>query len=450
VDSSLAGFYGPGIDSTSATELERERINHIIHFWNDCQWDQAEAYLTDYLAVLIEEHALARARRVRHLLGVCASFKGEWLRAIPLFLSTMRTPICDIAEIDDGDCAAAYWLADTYCLLNKRTEALLAYCIAERSSLFNDPLDPSLGELVTSEQEAVQLGVPKRDYRARWAQTFCAFPGDSILDPNVVTTGAAMMLFENGPRRAQRTGPRPGSEPFTLHQSRARSSSLLWLTTNHRGARFHLTIINAGHFEPDTPWPMMYDPFFAMANVQRGRLLQYEADLLAVFTTNLEAKIPKSGPLGLTRIDCFTCSDLTWLIQTLRECLKMLEMEFSEVANVEGTWFVARYTFMQNNIATTYYFSIALFKQTIRSGYGVEICPDGICSARIGQSNIDYDKGVHVSESKRIKKLVREYLDEAAKQRPKSKRKESSSGIAQVGSAVEQGTPPPIPPRPNI
>ena len=437
-DNLLTGFYAPGIDSTSTTELERERINHIIHFWNNCQWDQAEAYLTDYLTALIEEDALARVRRVRHLLGVCASFKGEWSRAFPLFLSVIRTPVRDIAEIDDGDCAAAYWLGDTYAMMNKRTEALLAYCIAERSSLFDDPFNPSLGELITAEQEAVQLGVPKTS--TQWAQAFSASPGDSILDPNVVTTSAAMMLFANGPRRAQRSPPKPGSDPFTLSQIRARSHSLLTLTSNARSVRFHRMSINAGHFEPDTPWPMMYDPLFAMANVQRGRLLQYEADLLAVFTTNLEAKIPKSSPLGLTRMDCFTCSDLTWLIQTLRECLKMLEMEFSEVANVEGTWFVARYTFMQNKIATTYYFSIALFKQTLRSGYGVEICPDGICSARIGQTNIDYDKGVHVSESKRIKKLVREYLDEAAKQRPKSKRKEASS----------EGTPPPLPPRPNI
>ena len=449
-DPLLTGWYGPGIDSTTTTELERERINHIIHFWNDCKWDQAEAYLSDYLAVLIEEDALARARRVRHLLGVCASFKGEWLRAIPLFLSAIRTPIRDIAEIDDGDCAAAYWLGDAYSLMNKRTEALLAYCIAERCSFFDDPFNPALAELMTAEQEAVQLGVPKTDYIARWAQAFSASPGDSILDPNVVTTGAAMMLFANGPRRSQRTGPGTGSEAFTLSQSSARSHSLLKLS-NPRGIRFHRMNINAGHFEPDSPWPMMYDPLFAMANVQRGRLLQYEADLLAVFTTNLEAKIPKSGPLGLTRMDCFTCADLTWLIQTLRECLKMLEMEFSEVANVEGTWFVARYTFMQKKIATTYYFSIALFKQTLRSGYGVEICPDGICSARIGQTNVDYDKGVHVGESKRIKKLVREYLDEAAKQRPKSRRKESTSELAQSWSgATEQGTPPPIPPRPNF
>ena len=95
----------------------------------------------------------------------------------------------------------------------------------------------------------------------------------------------------------------------------------------------------------------------------------------------------------------------------------MLEMEWSEVVNVEGTWFVVRYSFMESKFATTHYFSIAVFKQALKfkSGYGVEICPDGIFSARIIQSDAEHIKGVHVLESKRVKTLIREYLDNAVK-----------------------------------
>lgn len=447
-DSALAGFYGPGIDSTTTSELEMERINHIMHFWNSCQWDQAEAYLSDYLTALIEDDALARARRVRHLLGVCASFKGEWLRAIPLFLSVLRTPIQNTSEIDDGDCAAAYWLGDTYSLLNRRTEALLAYCVAERSSFFNDPSDLASVEMIATEQEAVRLALSETDMNGMWSLAPTLSPESSILDQKTVVTAAAKTLLETGLRNARmRVNVALNSEPFKLSQSRARSHSLLAL---RRFGQFHRMKINAVHFKPDTPWPMLYDPLFCMANVQRGRLLAYECDMAAVFATNSDARIPKAGPLGLGRMDSFTCSDLTWLIQTIRDCLKMFEMQFSEVANVEGSWFVARYSFLQNKIATTYYFSIALFKQTFRAGYGVEICPDGICSARICYTNADYDKGVHISESKRIKKMIREHLDEAAKQRPKSKRKESASGTPpQVGAPVDEEISPPVPRRPQ-
>ena len=449
-DTGFGGFYAPGMDSTHPSELEKERINHIVHFWNNCAWDQVEAYLMDYLKTLVENDSPARARRVRHLLGVCLSFKGDWSRAIPFFLSAMRTPIRDISEIDDGDCAAAYWLGDTYSLLNRRTEALLAYCVAEHSSLFLDPAEPVLDELISAEQEAVQLGVSKDDFKMRWAQeTFnnTSSSGDSILDTNVITTATATMLLEYEPRKLRRAaGGTASNSSFQLDQNRARSNSLFWLNKLPRVGKFHRMKIWASHFEPDTIWPMMFDPLFVMANVQRGRLLAYESDLLAVFTSNTEARIAKSGPMGLSRMDCFTCTDLTWLIRTIRECLRMLEMEFSEVANVEGSWFVVRSSFMQNKIATTHYFSIALFKQTFRGGYGVDICPDGICSARIIRTDYEHDKGVHNTESKRIKKLIREYLDEAAKQLPKAKRKVSYAGTPPAAHAI---IPPPIPPRPR-
>ena len=457
-NTALTGFYAPGVDSTHPTELEVERINHIVHFWNIAAWDQAEAYLNDYLQSLVESDAPARARRVRHLLGVCASFKGEWARSIPLFLSAMKTPISNISDIDDGDCAAAYWLGDMYSLLNLRTEALLAYCIAERSSLFHDSTEPALADCVTAEQEAVQLGVSKADFKARWTQE--AFNGtsstrDSVLDTSVITTATAKMLLESEPRRTRRATVGSGSDsPFRLNPSSGRSNSLFCLNKLPRVGKYHRMKLNTGHFEPETSWPMMYDPLFAMANVQRGRLLAYECDLLAVFTSNPEARIPKSGPLGLGRMDCFTCTDLPWLIRTIRECLRMLEMEFSEVANVEGTWFVVRYTFMQTRIATTHYFSIALFKQTFRGGFGADICPDGICSARIICADYEHDKGVHQTEAKRIKKLIREYLDEAAKQAPniKPKRKGSTSEADRAesvpNSKIDDEAPPPLPPRP--
>ena len=187
-----------------------------------------------------------------------------------------------------------------------------------------------------------------------------------------------------------------------------------------------------------------------MANVQRGRLLTYECDMLAVFNANAEAKIPKSSAMTLNRIESFTATDLDWLITTIRDCLRVLEMEWSEVVNVEGSWFVVRYSFMQAKIATTYYFSISLFRQSLRSGYGVDICPDGICSARIVRADWEHQKGVHNSESKRVKKLIREFLDEAAKQQTKVRRKESSAtplgrseGTGLIGTVNSM-----LPPRP--
>ncbi|KAK5122216.1 hypothetical protein LTR85_004126 [Meristemomyces frigidus] len=213
----------------------------------------------------------------------------------------------------------------------------------------------------------------------------------------------------------------------------------------------------------DAAWPLMYDPLFVMANVSRGRLLAHECDLLDVFSTNPEARIQTSSPVNLSRIDCFTHNDLAWLIRTVRECLLTLEIEWAEVANISGTWFVARCSFMQGRVANTYYFSIALFKQSWRVGYGVDICPLGISAARLVQSRfgprgVGYEQGVQHAEPKRIKKLIREYLKEAAKQLLRTRKDTVTSIPEQDGSDARSSTSrnletvsqsPPVPARPR-
>ncbi len=436
-NSAVAEWYAPEkSENTDLLGLDLERQNHIIHFFNASVWHQAEAYLVDYLSSLLERNDLARARRVRHLLGVCASFQGELERAISLFQSVIRSPVDDVSAIDDGDCAAAYWLGDAYAQLNKRTEALLAYSVAERSSLFKDGDLAGLSTLVRLEQEAVQLGASRADFKLRYAQEALKqrSPSDpvSILDTAAISMPAARILLDSEPRKDLRP------KLLELNANHFRSSTLLKLNKSIHGVEYHRTKINAQAFVPDTTWPMMYDPFFSIANVRKGRLLAQEYNLADLFSRSEGAKVARS--VGLSNFDSFTSDDLLWLIRTIRECLKMFGMGFSEVATTQSTCFMVRYSFMLNGIATTYYFAINLFRQTLRPGYGVDICPDGVCSARIIRTNLDFDKGVNHTEAKRIKKLIREYLDGAAKDK-----RASYMG----GSRTTELMPPPIPPRPQ-
>lgn len=405
-------------------DLDAEHVDHIVHFWNRCAWDQAESYLTGYLEHLLERNSLDRVRRVRHLLGVCASFRGQWEKALPFFLAVLRTPISDTSDFDDGDCAAAYWLGDTYSLLNRRTEALLSYRIAEHSTLFADSAQVRFGECISTEQEAVQLDTSLADVKAQWARESTNMnesEPQSILDLRIVTATAANRLFDE-PRKAW-SNASTSDAPFQLDANKPRmqifypSSRFSQFSNNPRHK------IAASQFEPTKSWPMMYDPFLSIANVRQGRLLLHESDLIAVFNSNAAARVPKAGPANIGKMESFASPNLTWLITTLRDCLKMLDMEWSEVSNVKGSWFVVRHSFIQDHFATTHYFSISILKHALmfRSGYGVEICPDGICASRILRHDLEHHKGVHVAESKRVKKLIREYLDNAAKQRLKAK-----------------------------
>ncbi|CAK4031636.1 hypothetical protein AC579_8706 [Lecanosticta acicola] len=321
-------FYGPeGIDGvTSTCLLDSERILLIVHFWNHCHWAQAERHLIGHLESLNARSEDASLRRVQHLLAVCASFQGHWDEALDRFMKVLRAPITDLFDLDDGDCAAAYWLGDLFAMQNRRADAVLAYAIAERGSLFGSA-EPT-AQIIGAEQTAVQLDVSKADFRRRWSQeAFEAKEGDqasSLLDSRIVSVEAAKRCVDSQSCK-HRVKCEHAQRPVQLDQERTRASYLPGVSLK----------ISSDSFDASTPWPLPFDPIFCLANVQRGRLLAFECDMLDVFRRNPEAKLPRSLRLG--KMDCFTCNDLTWLITTIRACLDQLETEYSEIVNVQGT-----------------------------------------------------------------------------------------------------------------
>ena len=190
-------FYGPGgIDEATPTELlDDERVKLIVHIFNNRDWERAEKFLIGHLDSLAARSVDTSAvRRVQHLLAVCASLRGEWDEAIDRLLRVLKTPLKQVADIDDGDCAAAYWLGDLYAMQNRRAEALLACSIAERSSLFNRS-DPSFRRAITSEQSAVQIGVSEADFKHHWSLEGESADPTSILNRGVVTMQVAKQIL---------------------------------------------------------------------------------------------------------------------------------------------------------------------------------------------------------------------------------------------------------------
>lgn len=75
-------------DSTDAN-LEQARLEHICSNWNSGQWAKAESYLMQHLSTLKTPGSHNSAGRMCHLLGVCASYRGQWGRALAWFLSVV-------------------------------------------------------------------------------------------------------------------------------------------------------------------------------------------------------------------------------------------------------------------------------------------------------------------------------------------------------------------------
>jgi hypothetical protein len=411
-------------NDTIDSELDNEIINAIVSSWNTGQWEQAKHNI-DILASRHSENRNSQlSRRLEHLLGVITSVNGELEIAIAHFLAVFPVAIENAGQLDSGHCAAAYWLGDIYALLNRKTEAILAYSVAARTPLVQDPVWTPLQQQLILERDIcrsgdVKTGInisvshdPKDDEKA----------ANTILDPKIIARDVArtIMQADNQPanREACKLDPNR-SRAMVLHDTGIMPGS--W-QENHK------LEVDATAFELSQPWPLPFDPFFVLENVRLHRLSMPESDLLRSGLS--AAKIPKKSRLA------FSCQDLRWLIVTLRSCLTKLEIEWSEVIIDYSPKFLARYKVAGDEIATSHFFLIPIYRLSFRPGYGVDICSDGIFSSRIQNVEPKAEKGVHGEEVKRVKKIIKEALEVAAKRQEAAESKSLTLPVMSINSVT--------------
>jgi len=393
------------------TSFEKDQVAQVVEQWNSSLWHEAEMRIKGCLPRAVETSDRQMTRRMHHLLGAIASIQGQWQQALLYLISVFRAPITDDSQLDDGDCAAAYWLGDVYCLLDRRAEAFIAYSIAEQSSLFRGT---QLHQRILSEQKAcLSADASKGDFQLRWereVQKLDRTSADSILHPRIVTSAAEKLFLDRGRVRAETKKNNKKQHVLDQNHNRVMAFRVLGADAGSYELDYRLKIGRSA-FDISKSWPLLFDPHFAIANVLRGRMLTDECDLLSLFKHNPAAKIPKAGRNQKAN---FTCQDLQWLIMTIRECLSKANMIVSEVANAGDHCFVARFPTFEEKIGTIHFLTIALFRQSFTSGYGVDIASDGLYSARIMRGDWLVDKGVPSEESNRTIRMIREHLEAAA------------------------------------
>jgi hypothetical protein len=385
------------------SRLNDEFASAIISSWNAGLWDQAKHNVELQLSRVSEYKDDRLTRRLHHMLGAIASLKGEPEQALVHFTSVFSSPVEEASQLDPGHCAAAYWMGDVYALLNRRTEALLAYSIAARSPQLQDAKLLQMDQQVFAEKESCRGGETKTGVNIDWDDVQDddkPNPADSILDPNILARDVARMMIQ--------ADTQPVSSTCKLDPNRSRAMAFhdLGLQSGSWQDK-HALLLGAKALDVSGPWPFPFDPFFVLENVRLHRLSAPEIDLLQ---NGLSAtKIPKKSRLS------FNCPDLRWLILTLRKCLTRLEMAWSEVMVEQSPRFIVRYASLEAGVAKTHFFSVPIYRLSFRPGYGVDICSDGISSSRIKGVVPKAERGVHCDEVKRVKKMVREFLEAAAK-----------------------------------
>jgi len=101
-----------------------------------------------------------------------------------------------------------------------------------------------------------------------------------------------------------------------------------------------------------------------------------------------------------------------------------------------GPRFLALYRVTANGISTTHFFSIPIYRLSFRPGYGVEICPDGIFSSRIESAEAKAEKGTNIEEAKRVKKMIKEGLELAAKRQDATESKSMTLPVMSINGVT--------------
>lgn len=376
------------------------RMDHICASWNSRYWSKAESYLTRHLSMVQHDHEVAR--KVRHLLGVCASYRGQWQRALALFISVINKPVRELNQLDCGDRAAFYWLGDTYSLLNWNEEALLAYCLAGScEASISASFSPRSNRCLLVIQERLRQTVSKSSFKDRWADA--SFhnglpPRGGILHCTVVTQPVAQSCLQ--------------SQGLTAHQCGLHAANKSSLAQSLDCTPISdMLLIAPSHLESTSCWPMPHDPTFNFQGVLEGSLIAKHINITNVLQQNPEA-------LYFSR--CFSpnlsgshCVDLRRLIAAVRESLKTLAMRWHEIVSRSGVFFLVQYDSVDGHIATMDYFRIEVARSALRNGFGLNFCSENTNRARRTSTYYHTNDTLDGATKRELKRCLRAAIESA-------------------------------------
>lgn len=126
------------IDTWADSDLE-SKAQQIVNAWDRRDFVMAGKHLEDQLVAVergetsvVNNNRVQPDRRVlRHLMGVCASYSGDFVKAKALFESVFNGMYLSGSNVDDGDIAAARWIGDCCLHLDESPEnTTLAWAVA--------------------------------------------------------------------------------------------------------------------------------------------------------------------------------------------------------------------------------------------------------------------------------------------------------------------------------
>ena len=349
---------------------------HILASWEERDFATAESFLEKELAavergetVTIQGGTGQPDRRVLlHLLGVCASYSGDFLRAKRLFIEAFNGIYLSGGNIDDGDIAAARWLGDACLHLNEPHNTAFCWGVALEGLVVRYGTAHSITwrvyeELYLLDHVLNSLKVVAHSFRRNFD------PTDIFLNSHAKEKANLMVSVVS--RMEKITC--PASELDSTHIHTEGTSTVMELKprprTNSNIAETHLT-------EPmlsSRAWPLQWDPTFSprdaiilqqsMASQRRNTGMASPRD---IFLENL----PSVGLVHSKLLHYVTKRDIKWLLESVEAGLRELGIEYQYGEHCTLT---CRLNQRVDNFAFFEGIRIKFKKIQFRSMYGLKI-----------------------------------------------------------------------------
>ena len=350
---------GIGANDQPPSPMEQEtnilwNAQLIVQYWQSREWAQARSHLQEQVKAVNRGETITvgsiqvqpDVRILRHLIGICYSYEGDFIGAKDAFQLALRGAYVSGLALDDGDIAALRWLGETCIMLNEPHNAAMAWAISVLGVLNNygpqrNIPSKTLNDLRTLNSLTGGLSALRTAF-VRYNRDASTILGQMLATDKYHAVLTAMNSIMNGNNE--------------MYQSS-------WVPSNN-------TAISEGFLtQPlvsQNSWPLPQDPFFR----------SHSAITLLSILSRPKSEIPykqiAQGSFGIKQTKQLTYATrlgLEWLVETIRVALNTYAIDWK----THGMQLLCRVSHAHQHIAYYEVYGITFKKLAFRNICGFKI-----------------------------------------------------------------------------
>ncbi|KIW01930.1 hypothetical protein, variant [Verruconis gallopava] len=336
----------------------------ISYHWNRREWRQARDNIEAQIAC-VERGEIVDVcgfpqqpdeRILRHLLGVCHSLSGDFIKAREAFESVLSGPNVSQLVFDDGDIAAARWLGETCIMSSQVVNAALAWAVAYYATSRKIPQD-----------KAATLHML-----------------EDVHELNLHTSG--LIILTNAFTNSNRDASTILSNLASTHKFTIVTSTLQDLSRHQkseyvpRRMQQNVSIAEGFLIQPlvaQKSWPLPQDPFFQVKSSIR-LLFELSRPRTPISTTS----IPSTSFGSSKKLVYVTKNSIEWLVEAIRYALNTYAVEWK----IRHSEYLLRLSQTHDRIAYYECFVIKFRKLSFRNLWGFKLTESAYATRKFTSS----------------------------------------------------------------